>query len=88
MAELWSRQALSSEEVERRVRTVIGWSFESSSTALGVRRGLMAGRLGPAAPQLPHRPCHRYRAGQVLRDPTDMPWGERISSVLDPEGNR
>ena len=24
---------------------------------------------------------------QVLRDPEDMPWGERIATVADPEGN-
>ena len=29
----------------------------------------------------------RRRGVQVLRDPTDMSWGERISSVLDPDGN-
>jgi lactoylglutathione lyase len=25
--------------------------------------------------------------GSVLRDPTDMPWGERLAFVRDPEGN-
>jgi len=24
---------------------------------------------------------------EVLRDPEDMPWGERIATVADPEGN-
>ena len=23
----------------------------------------------------------------VLRDPADMPWGERIATVADPDGN-
>lgn len=23
----------------------------------------------------------------VLREPEDMPWGERIATVVDPEGN-
>jgi lactoylglutathione lyase len=23
----------------------------------------------------------------VLRDPADMPWGERIASIADPDGN-
>ena len=32
---------------------------------------------------------NRLRQGgvSVLRDPEDMPWGERIASVADPDGN-
>jgi lactoylglutathione lyase len=31
----------------------------------------------------------RFRAGggRVLRDPADMPWGERVAYVADPDGN-
>jgi lactoylglutathione lyase len=29
----------------------------------------------------------RRRGIQVLREPEDMPWGERIASVADPDGN-
>jgi lactoylglutathione lyase len=31
----------------------------------------------------------RFRAdgGRVLRDPVDMPWGERVAYVADPDGN-
>ena len=31
----------------------------------------------------------RFRAegGTVLRDPADMPWGERVAYVADPDGN-
>ena len=27
------------------------------------------------------------RGGTVLREPADMPWGERVAYVTDPEGN-
>jgi lactoylglutathione lyase len=29
----------------------------------------------------------RTSGAPVLRDPTDMPWGERVAFVADPEGN-
>jgi lactoylglutathione lyase len=29
----------------------------------------------------------RAEAVTVLRDPADMPWGERIATVADPDGN-
>lgn len=29
----------------------------------------------------------RAAGGQVLREPEDMPWGERIATVADPHGN-
>jgi lactoylglutathione lyase len=29
----------------------------------------------------------RSRGASVLREPTDMPWGERVAFVTDPEGN-
>lgn len=29
----------------------------------------------------------RVGGGSVLKDPTDMPWGERLAYVTDPEGN-
>ena len=31
----------------------------------------------------------RFRAGggRVLREPADMPWGERVAYVADPDGN-
>jgi lactoylglutathione lyase len=29
----------------------------------------------------------RASGGQVLREPEDMPWGERVATVLDPDGN-
>jgi lactoylglutathione lyase len=29
----------------------------------------------------------RQRGIRVLREPADMPWGERVAYVVDPEGN-
>lgn len=29
----------------------------------------------------------RAEGQPILRDPADMPWGERIASIADPEGN-
>jgi len=29
----------------------------------------------------------RAEAVQVLKDPADMPWGERIATIADPDGN-
>ncbi len=29
----------------------------------------------------------RSGGASVLREPTDMPWGERVAFVADPEGN-
>jgi lactoylglutathione lyase len=29
----------------------------------------------------------RVRGASVLREPADMPWGERVAFVTDPEGN-
>jgi lactoylglutathione lyase len=29
----------------------------------------------------------RQRDGTVLREPEDMPWGERVAYVTDPDGN-
>jgi lactoylglutathione lyase len=29
----------------------------------------------------------RQRQGTVLREPEDMPWGERVAYVADPDGN-
>jgi lactoylglutathione lyase len=29
----------------------------------------------------------RDDGGRVLREPADMPWGERVAYVADPEGN-
>ncbi|HLM28499.1 MAG TPA: VOC family protein [Acidimicrobiales bacterium] len=29
----------------------------------------------------------RGRGSAVLREPTDMPWGERVGYVTDPDGN-
>ena len=29
----------------------------------------------------------RARGTTLLREPTDMPWGERVAFVTDPEGN-
>jgi lactoylglutathione lyase len=29
----------------------------------------------------------RAEGTSVLREPTDMPWGERVAFVTDPEGN-
>ncbi len=32
-------------------------------------------------------PALRAEGITVLRDPADMPWGERIASIADPDGN-
>jgi lactoylglutathione lyase len=32
-------------------------------------------------------PDLRAEGVTVLRDPADMPWGERIASIADPDGN-
>jgi lactoylglutathione lyase len=29
----------------------------------------------------------RQRQGTILREPADMPWGERVAYVADPDGN-
>jgi lactoylglutathione lyase len=29
----------------------------------------------------------RRRQGVILREPADMPWGERVAYVADPDGN-
>lgn len=29
----------------------------------------------------------RAQGGSILREPVDMPWGERVAFVSDPEGN-
>lgn len=29
----------------------------------------------------------RQRQGSILREPADMPWGERVAYVADPDGN-
>jgi hypothetical protein len=29
----------------------------------------------------------RAEAVRVLKDPADMPWGERIATIADPDGN-
>jgi lactoylglutathione lyase len=32
-------------------------------------------------------PQLRAEGVTILRDPADMPWGERIASIIDPDGN-